>query len=135
VTYAPGGRSNQTGATAGMGIVDVYDESGGSLQRLITGNSLTAPLAAPWGLALAPAGFGVFGGDLLVGNFSYVDSEINAFNATTGTYEGTIPISSGGVPAGGLWDLTFGNGVSGGSTNVLYSLMGSTARLTGSSPP
>jgi hypothetical protein len=26
-------------------------------------------LDAPWGLALAPAGFGPFGGDLLVGNF------------------------------------------------------------------
>jgi uncharacterized protein (TIGR03118 family) len=120
VTYAPGGRPNQTGATAGMGIVDVYDESGGSLQRLITGNSLTAPLAAPWGLALAPAGFGVFGGDLLVGNFSYVDSKINAFNATTGAYEGTIPIDTGSATAGGLWDLTFGNGGSGGSPDVLY---------------
>ena len=38
------------------------------VRRLITGG----PLAAPWGLALAPTSFGEFGGDLLVGNFSFV---------------------------------------------------------------
>ncbi len=55
-----------------MGVVDIYDESGDFLQRLVTGGAL----AAPWGVALAPAsGFGSFSGDLLVGNFSYVDSE------------------------------------------------------------
>jgi uncharacterized protein (TIGR03118 family) len=116
VTYAPGGRPNQTGAVAGQGVVDVYDENGVLQQRLITGGQL----AAPWGVALAPATFGVFGGDLLVGNFSYLDSEINAFNATTGTYEGTIPIDTGTATAGGLWGLTFGNASSGGSMNVLY---------------
>jgi uncharacterized protein (TIGR03118 family) len=127
VTYAPGGRSNQTGAVAGQGVVDVYDENGVFQQRLITGSQL----AAPWGLALAPATFGVFGGDLLVGNFSYVDSEINAFNVSTGAYEGTIPIDTGTATAGGLWDLTFGNGVSGGSTNVLYFADGINAEADG----
>ena len=115
VTYAPSGRSNQTGAVAGQGVVDVYDESGVFQQRLITGNSL----AAPWGVALAPASFGAFGGDLLVGNFSYVDSEINAFTMA-GAHQGTIPIATGTATAGGLWDLTFGNGGNGGSRDVLY---------------
>jgi uncharacterized protein (TIGR03118 family) len=117
VTYAPAGRANMTAATAGMGVVDVFDENGVFQQRLITGSQL----AAPWGIALAPAGFGAFGGDLLVGNFSFVDSEINAFDASTGTFEGTIPIDPGsGNTPGGLWALTFGNGGSGGAGNTLY---------------
>jgi uncharacterized protein (TIGR03118 family) len=117
VTYAPPGRANQLAATPGMGVVDVFDENGVFQQRLITGSQL----AAPWGLALAPAGFGVFGGDLLVGNFSTMASEINAFNPTTGAFIGTIPIDPGsGNIAGGLWDLIFGNGAMGGDLNTLY---------------
>jgi uncharacterized protein (TIGR03118 family) len=75
VTYAPAGQANQINATAGQGFVDVFNENGTFVQRLISGG----PLASPWGIALAPAGFGVFGGDLLVGNSSFVDSAINAF--------------------------------------------------------
>jgi uncharacterized protein (TIGR03118 family) len=118
VTYAPAGHAAQTGATAGMGIVDVYDESGDLLQRLITGGQL----AAPWGIALAPAsGFGQFSGDLLVGNFSYVDSGINAFNPTTGAFEGSIPIDVGaGNTAGGLWALEFGIGGSNANPDTLF---------------
>ena len=66
VTFAPAGRANQLAATPGMGVVSVFDENGVFLQRLITGSQL----AAPWGLAQAPANFGQFSGDLLVGNFS-----------------------------------------------------------------
>ena len=120
VTYAPAGRGNQLAATPGLGIVDVFDENGGSLQRLITGSAL-APLAAPWGLALAPAGFGVFGGDLLVGNFSTVASQINAFDPSTGAFAGTITVDPGaGNTPGGLWALIFGNGGSGGPANTLF---------------
>ena len=87
VTYAPAGRDAQLNATAGEGWVSVFDENGNLLQNLVMGGAL----AAPWGLAIAPAGFGPFGGDLLVGNFSSVDSGINAFNATTGAFEGHDP--------------------------------------------
>jgi len=117
VTYAPAGRAAQSGATAGMGVVDVYDENGVLLQRLITGSHL----AAPWGLALAPASFGEFANDLLVGNFSFALSEINAFDPTTGMFEGTIPVDPGsGNTPGGLWGLIFGNGGSGGPANTLF---------------
>ena len=47
------------------------------------------------GAGPGPAGFGEFGGDLLVGNFSFDASEINAFDPMTGAYEGTIPIDPG----------------------------------------
>ncbi len=116
VTYAPAGRADQTGAALGQGVVDVYDENGVLLQRVITGSQL----AAPWGVALAPSDFGRFSDDLLVGNFSYNNSEINAFDPTTGAFEGTIPIDVGANSAGGLWDLTFGNGKSGGNPDTLY---------------
>ena len=117
VTYAPSGRANQTGAALGAGAVAVFDESG----NLISSNINQSQLAAPWGIALAPADFGIFSNDLLVGNFSYLNSEINAFNSTTGAYLGTIPIDVGnGNTAGGLWDLSFGTGGSNGSPDVLY---------------
>lgn len=115
VTYAPAGRPAQIAATLGQGIVDEFDTSGNLLQRLITGSML----AAPWGITLAPASFGAFGGDLLVGNFSFVASEINAFNPISGAFLGTIPIDNGGNAPGGLWALDFGNGVTGNS-NTLY---------------
>ena len=54
----------------------------------ILGNVVN-PLASPWGITLAPAGFGPFSGDLLVGNFSYLVSEINAFDPN-GNFLGTI---------------------------------------------
>jgi uncharacterized protein (TIGR03118 family) len=127
VTYAPAGRANQTGATPGQGVVDVYDENGNFLQRLITGGQL----AAPWGVALAPSGFGPFGGDLLVGNFSFANSEINAFDPVTGAFDGTIPIDVGANQPGGLWDITFGNGGAGGSPNILYFADGINGELDG----
>lgn len=118
VTYAPAGRANQIAATPGMGIVNIFDENGNLLQRLVTGSQL----AAPWGIALAPAGFGAFGGDLLVGNFSFVASEINAFDPVTGAFQGTFPIDVGvGNTPGGLWGFMFGSGAgNGGDANTLY---------------
>ena len=77
-------------------------------------------LASPWGVALAPAGFGQFGGDLLVGNFSFVESEINAFDPITGAFLGTIPIDEGANTPGGLWAIAFGNGVTGNSNTLFF---------------
>jgi hypothetical protein len=44
----------------------VFDVNGKFSRRLIGAGGA---LNSPWGLALAPAGFCNFGGDLLVGNF------------------------------------------------------------------
>ncbi len=55
-----------------------------------------------------------------MGNFSYADSVINAFNPITGAFVGSIPVNNGGNSPGGLWDLTFGNGGNGGSPGALY---------------
>ena len=119
MTYAPAGRSAQATATPGQGAVAIFNEAG-VLQSIVI-NSPTSALAAPWGIALAPAGFGEFGGDLLVGNFSFVDSEINAYNPTTGACLGTIPVDPGsGQTPGGLWSLNFGIGGSNGDPGTLY---------------
>jgi len=116
VTYAPPGHAGQTGAALGQGGVAKFSETG-VLEQMMSGGQL----AAPWGVALAPADFGLFSNDLLVGNFSYLHSEINAFDPTTGMFEGSIPIDDGpGNTNGGLWALTFGGGGNNGDPNILY---------------
>jgi uncharacterized protein (TIGR03118 family) len=132
VTYAPAGLAAQRAAAPGAGFVSIFDENGAFVQRLISGSRL----ASPWGLALAPAGFGLFGGDLLVGNFSFADSVINAFDPLTGAFRGTIAINAGvGNTPGGLWGLMFGSGAgNGGDANTLYfadGINGETAGLFG----
>jgi uncharacterized protein (TIGR03118 family) len=129
VTYAPAGLAAQRAATPGQGFVSVFDENGTFLKRLITGSQL----AAPWGLALAPAGFGPFGGALLVGNFSFANSLINAFDPTTGAFRGSIAINVGaGNTPGGLWGMMFGSGAgSGGDANTLYFLDGINGETAG----
>jgi uncharacterized protein (TIGR03118 family) len=117
VTYAPPGRPAQTIAAPGQGAVAIFDDNGVLLQMAAVGT----PLAAPWGVALAPNSFGEFGGDLLVGNFSSRNSGINAFDPVTGIFEGMIPIDVGaGNTPGGLWALGFGIGGNNGSPNTLY---------------
>jgi uncharacterized protein (TIGR03118 family) len=119
VTYAPPGHTTQTMAGLGEGAVAMFSESGNLESELLGGPNI--PLAAPWGVAIAPNDFGQFSGDLLVGNFSYLHSEINAFNPQTHQFEGTITISDGsGNTPGGLWALTFGGGGTAGSPNTLY---------------
>jgi uncharacterized protein (TIGR03118 family) len=98
-----------------FGFVDEYDLTGNLILRLVSGGALNAP----WGLALAPAGFGPFGGALIVGNFG--DGRINAFNPTTGAFLGTLSDSVGDpLEIEGLWGLRFGNGGNGGLPDTLY---------------
>ena len=121
VTYAPSGHTAQTLAGLGDGAVAVFTESGKLEPHGVLLGGPHTPLAAPWGVAIAPKDFGQFSGDLLVGNFSYLHSEINAFDPQTHKLVGTIPISAGsGNTPGGLWTLTFGGGGNDGSPNTLY---------------
>lgn len=95
-------------AGAGLGYVDVFDFSGNFISRFAS----AGPLNAPWGIAQAPAGFGSFQGDLLIGNFG--DGTINIFapNGTSlATDMGPLTVSGGAVFAvPGLWSLVFGDG-------------------------
>src|SRR5262249_8521040 len=113
---APPGRANQISAPSGAGAVAVFDEDGKFIKQLIVGSRLSAP----WGIALAPPSFGRFGSHLLVAHFSFLHSEINAFDPITGERRGRIRIDTGGNTAGGLWTIAFGVGGNNGSPDVLY---------------
>jgi uncharacterized protein (TIGR03118 family) len=133
VAYALAGHGPQTTATGGQGAVAVFGEDGTFLKELVgVLPAGTGELASPWGMAIAPANFGQFGGDLLVGNFSFKDSEINAFNATTGAFLATIHVDPGaGNTAGGLWDLMFGTGGPNGDPRTLFFTDGINAEADG----
>jgi len=99
----------------GHGYVDIFDLNGNLLQRLISAGSLNSP----WGLAMAPAGFGGLGSSLLVGNFG--DGTIHGFNPSTGAETGQVMNVTGRpMVVMGLWGLIFGNGGQGGDAGVLY---------------
>jgi uncharacterized protein (TIGR03118 family) len=102
-------------AGPGLGYVDVFDTSGHLLRRLISQGALNAP----WGLAVAPRGFGPFSGDLLVGNFG--DGAINAYDPRTGDFRGTLQNKDANqIKINGLWALRFGNGVIGTPHTLLF---------------
>jgi uncharacterized protein (TIGR03118 family) len=102
-------------AGPGNGFVDIFDPVTGKFTRLIS----NGPLNSPWGLAIAPAGFGHFGGDLLVGNFG--DGEINVFNPTTGAFIDTLRDANGNpLMIDGLWALSVGSGSATAPANRLF---------------
>jgi uncharacterized protein (TIGR03118 family) len=89
---------------AGLGYIDVFDFSGNFVSRFASAGALNAP----WGIAVAPKGFGTLQGDLLVGNFG--DGHVNIFSPE-GDSMGALSVSNGGsVAIPGLWSLVFGNG-------------------------
>src|SRR6201999_3116129 len=93
----------------GKGYVDAFDTAGTLLGRVASAGGV---LNAPWGTALAPAGFGAFEGDVLIGNFG--DGRINAFKegpANTWTLDGTLKgVDGTPLVLGGLWAIQFGMG-------------------------
>jgi uncharacterized protein (TIGR03118 family) len=121
VTYAA---AMSNGAPLPGGYVDEYDTAGNFIRRIAT----NGPINAPWGLAIAPSGFGQFSGDLLIGNL--FDSKINAYNPTTLSLDGSITVNTGFTSPVGLWALDFGNGVTG-NANTLYFTSGVNNQLDG----
>jgi len=102
-------------AGPGLGAVDKYDLAGHLLARVATGGALNAP----WGMALAPAGFGRFSGKLLVGNFG--DGHINVFAPATFEPKGHLKDADGKtIVIDGLWGIAFGNGGNAGPANTLF---------------
>ena len=100
---------------AGDGYVDVYSPTGTLMTRLISGGQLNAP----WGLAIAPGGFGDYANDLLVGNFG--DGTMNAYDPATGAWLATLEDVYGTpIVIPNLWALQAGNGGSGGDANAVY---------------
>jgi uncharacterized protein (TIGR03118 family) len=118
VVYAKVGVSGLPEDGVGNGFVRRFNTNG---VRDLTFGINNGPLNSPWGITIAPASFGIFGGALLVGNFGEGNPSIHAFNPTTGAFLGTIQDESGnGIEIDELWALTFGNGGAGGDPNTLY---------------
>ena len=105
-------------AGRGHGFVDRFDLNGNLLDRLVSRGQLDSP----WGLAIAPASFGKFAGDLLVGNFG--DGRINAYTLAEGEFRGALRGADGDpIAIDGLWALRVGNGgtaPNGGDPNAIY---------------
>lgn len=116
VTFAKqNGAKHDDVAGVGNGYVDIFKTDGTLVKRLVSQGTLNSP----WGLALAPSGFGHLGGTLLVGNFG--DGAIHAYDVNLGTDFGALKTASGAaITEPGLWGLTFGNGAGAGLTTTLY---------------
>jgi len=116
VTYAlKGGEDDVAGQ--GHGFVREFDVNG----NLIAAIANHGQLNSPWGMAMAPATFGRFGGCLLVGNFG--DGEINAYcqDGNGGFHhQGTLRQDRKLLVIDGLWGIGFGNNAASGSRDVLY---------------
>jgi uncharacterized protein (TIGR03118 family) len=83
------------------GYIGVFDADGNLLQHISDPH-----FNSPWGVTIAPSGFGDFANALLVGNFG--DGMINAFNPATGAFLGTLSDSTGQpIVNSGLWALGF----------------------------
>ena len=94
---------------------DEFDLQG----RLLAHVATTKALDEPWGVALAPNGFGQFGGDVLVANFG--SGRILAFARTSAGWEpdGALPVK---VP--GVWGIAFGTGGMSGPRTTLFAAAG-----------
>ena len=102
-------------AGPGHGFVNVFSTSGKFVRRFATRGVLNSP----WGMTIAPAGFGDFSGDVLIGNFG--DGRIYAFDRS-GHREGTLRGTNGKpLVIDGLWGLKPGNGTSGATSDVWFS--------------
>lgn len=123
VTFA-----NVSGASGGF--VDQFTEDG----TLVGGHSLIegAPLNQPWGIAAAPANFGPLSNTLLISNNTNAGA-INAFNATTGKFVGTVKDTMGNViHIDQLWGIGFGDGLGkNGPPNELFFAAGPDNNLAG----
>ena len=87
------------------GFVSVFDTDGNLLNHF----AQHGHLSSPWGVALAPASFGQFANDILIGNFG--DGRINAYDPASGHWLGMVSDSRGKpLVNDGLWSLTFSGG-------------------------
>jgi uncharacterized protein (TIGR03118 family) len=108
-------------AVPGQAYVDEFSPDGTFVARVINSGKKNAPLNSPWGLAMAPADFGPFGGDLLVGNFG--NGRISAYTkgANGWVYKGQLRRGNGTpIELDGLWAIAFGNGSAAGPSTSLY---------------
>ena len=98
------------------GHIVEYNEDGTLVKDYFAGHGV---LNLPWGMAIAPEGFGKHAQQLLVANFG--DGTISAFDRKTGEFTGYLrDADTKIISIDGIWGLAFGNGVSLGDSDALY---------------
>jgi uncharacterized protein (TIGR03118 family) len=113
-------------AGPGNGYVDIYDTQGNLLRRL----PHIIQMNSPWAIVQAPANFGAFSNDLLIGNFG--SGAIMAFDPNSGNFIGLMQDQAKlQMRIDKLWALEFGNGGSAGPVNTLYYTAGTFSETYG----
>jgi uncharacterized protein (TIGR03118 family) len=98
------------------GHIVEYTEDGALVKDYFAGHGV---LNLPWGMAIAPEGFGKHAHQLLVANFG--DGTISAFDRKTGNFMGYLrDADTKIISIDGIWGLAFGNGFSLGDADALY---------------
>lgn len=133
VTYAKqNDEKHDDVAGAGNGLIDVLNLATGKFHRFATGSDAGGHLKeinSPWGIVMAPKGFGDHGDQLLIGNFG--SGTIMAFEAD-GDFRGLLKgTDHHPIVIDGLWGLAFGNGGKAGVTNALYFTAGPNGEADG----
>jgi hypothetical protein len=102
-------------------VVDVFSTDGQLLKRFAANAPGAGPLENPWGIIQAPANFGAYSNDLLIGNVAG-HGNINVYDPSTDAYLGQMDQPDGTpISIPGLWDLEFGDGTpDSGKTNQLF---------------
>jgi len=125
VTYAlQNAAKHDDKAGPGNGFVDVFDTDGNLLRRFASQGALNSP----WGVARASFAFGLFSGQILVGDFG--DGRINVFDSN-GNFLAQLGKPNGkALRIDGLWTLTLGGGKNS-SSDTLYFTAGPNKETNG----
>jgi uncharacterized protein (TIGR03118 family) len=116
VSYAQPAPVDGNDAPTG-GFVDEFDLQGRLLARI----GRATRLDEPWGLALAPRGFGALGGALLVANFGSGRIDAYVRHGSGWSFAGPLRASDGEpLVVSGLWGIAFGTGGMSGPKTTLF---------------
>jgi uncharacterized protein (TIGR03118 family) len=115
VTYAKqNAQMHDDVAGPGKGFVDVFDTDGNFLRRFASRGTLNSP----WGVARASFAFGLFSGQILVGNFG--DGRINVFDSDGNFLDQLRGTNGKRLKIDGLWTVTLGGGAKSSSDTVYF---------------
>ena len=115
VTYAKqNATKHDSAAGPGRGFVDVFDTDGNLLMQFAQQGTLNAP----WGVARASQAFGMFSGDILVGNFG--DGRVNVFDSGGNFLAQLMTPKGTPLVIDDLWTLTLGGGAKSSSSTLYF---------------
>jgi uncharacterized protein (TIGR03118 family) len=132
VTYAKqNAQKNDVVAGPGLGFVNVFTTDGVLIKRFASRGRLNAP----WGVARATQNFGVFSGDILIGNFGNQGNFAGWINVFTGGVDNDFvgplrDVNGKPISIDGLWSIVFGTFLNS-DADTLYSTAGPNQQTNG----